>query len=58
MCASMAMVDGRPEGKSFLDLAVADKGSLGGGMGPGELLIFDCQVLPAKQQLKGLEQGP
>ena len=52
------MADGRPENKSFLDLVMVGKGSLGEGLGPGELLIFDCQVLPAKRPHEGLDQWP
>lgn len=58
MSASRAMADGRSENKSFLDLLMVGKGSLGEGLGPVELLIFDCQVLPAKQLREGLEQQP
>lgn len=51
----MAMLDGRPEDKSFLNLAVAGEGSPGGGAWLGDLFMFYCQLLPSKQLLKGLE---
>ena len=58
MSASGATADGRPENKSFLDLVMVGKGSLREGLGPGELLIFDCQVLPAKRPCEGLDWRP
>lgn len=51
----MAMLDGRPEGKSFLNLAVASEGSPGEGSWLGDLFMFYCQLLLTKQLLKGLE---
>ena len=52
MSASRDMADGRPENKSFLDLVMVGKGSLGAKTRPGSDCGSDHELLIAKFRLK------